>query len=172
MAKPVPMDVLKELELVGFKFYMDTAVFVTPSSDVEQNVLDALANVPAKTRDAVVRLVSTTSDASHMKVHFEFKDGMGELTSLIIRTKEIDGRKAVAVLAYGTSFDTAKVVEEYETKEEQIPIYEDEAEQVLDRTVSRKNGDEHSYNTVTRKKFVKTVPHITKIIYRSSRNIF
>lgn len=42
----VNLQILQELDAQGFKFYLDACYFVTDVEKVEQNIKEALQNVP------------------------------------------------------------------------------------------------------------------------------
>lgn len=152
-------QVLKQLETVGFSYYMDPVFFKTDNQHVEQNVKDVLHAMPEKSRSAIARFLATSQDAYGKKVFFEFNDGRGELTHLVYKTVSRGGVKSIALLPYGTTFECSKVVEKFEEKTEAVPIYERVAKEVKDSAGLFST----SYKTEWENQYVKTEYSVTKI---------
>lgn len=125
-ARDADSAILGTLEAKGFSFFTDPAHFETSLDNVEAATQSALQNLPKEMKVAVIRSLSVCSSTSFLKQLFTFENGQGTFAKVMVRCAETNGRKSIAVLPYGMSFECSKVVESYKTVETPVPIFDEE----------------------------------------------
>jgi len=122
--------ILNSLNAVGFSHYISPVTFISNETHTKQLVKDKLREVPGDVADQVANFVATVDDGADMTEKYTYSNGQGALTVVKYRVQTEEGRKAVAMLVYGTTFDLAKVVEHYETQVVQHPVFAEQVHEV------------------------------------------
>ena len=126
---------LNQLETRGFSFHSMPAFFVVDKDKTEEACLQALDQIPEKTAQKVARLMATTEESSSMKTIYNHKDGRGEISTINFTVTQAGGKKSVALLVFGASFESANVLERVEKVTREVPIFKDVPVEMLESQV-------------------------------------
>ena len=120
-SKPVAPQVVSQMEMVGMKEFMAVQRMVVPKDLLREKVHVGLAakGLPSKVAQAISLALDQASCYQDMWDDFQVEDGTGSAHSyrVIVRMSEFDGHCDCAIAASGASFNAAKEVSHYETKE-------------------------------------------------------
>lgn len=123
---------LNQLETRGFSFHSMPAFFVVDKDKTEEACLQALDQIREKTAQKVARLMATTEESSSMKTIYNHKDGRGEISTINFTVTQAGGKKSVALLVFGASFESANVLERVEKVTREVPIFRDVPVEMLE----------------------------------------
>ena len=122
---------LNKLETSGFSFHSMPVVFVVDNHKTEEACLQALDQIPKGTAEKVARLMAITEESSSMKTIYHHSNGRGEISTVNFKVTQTGGKKSVALLVYGASFEAANVLERVEKVTREVPIFKDVPVQIL-----------------------------------------
>lgn len=101
------------------------AVFVVDKDKTEEVCLKALDQIPKETAEKVACLMAITEESSSMKTICNHSNGHGEISTVNYKVTQTSGKKSVALLVYGASFEAAKVLERVDKVTREVPIFKD-----------------------------------------------